>query len=241
MLLKGLLWLLTLPAVAQAQFTFTTNSGAITITGYTGSGGAVIIPSTTNGLAVTSIGDSAFQSCASLTSVTIPNGVTRVGNLAFFSCANLTQVAIPGSVTSLGNFAFESCLLLTGVYFAGDAPSLGATVFGYPIVPGSYDSMAVVYYRPGASGWGASFGGLPTVGWNPQVQTRGAGFGVPAGGFGFTIAGSSNLVVVVEACTNPANPCWVPVRTEILTGGSAYFSDSQWAIYPARYYRLRSP
>jgi len=31
-----LLLLLTLPAVVQAQFTFTTNNGAITITGYTG-------------------------------------------------------------------------------------------------------------------------------------------------------------------------------------------------------------
>jgi nicotinamide mononucleotide (NMN) deamidase PncC len=35
-----LLLLLTLPAVVQAQFTFTTNNGAITITGYTGPGGA---------------------------------------------------------------------------------------------------------------------------------------------------------------------------------------------------------
>jgi len=33
--------LLMRPAVVQAQFTFTTNNGAITITGYTGAGGAV--------------------------------------------------------------------------------------------------------------------------------------------------------------------------------------------------------
>ena len=51
--------LLALPAVAQAQLTFTTNADGITltITGYTGSGGAVTIPTNINGLKVTSIGD----------------------------------------------------------------------------------------------------------------------------------------------------------------------------------------
>jgi hypothetical protein len=34
--LLPLLLLLTLPAVVQAQFTFTTNNATITITGYTG-------------------------------------------------------------------------------------------------------------------------------------------------------------------------------------------------------------
>jgi hypothetical protein len=57
------IWLLCaamLPAVVQAQFTFTTNNSKITITGYTGSGGAVVIPSTMNGLPGTRIGYGAF-------------------------------------------------------------------------------------------------------------------------------------------------------------------------------------
>jgi hypothetical protein len=40
----SLLLLLALPAVVQAQFTFTTNNGAITITKYTGFGGTLTIP-----------------------------------------------------------------------------------------------------------------------------------------------------------------------------------------------------
>lgn len=55
-----LLLLVMLPAAVQAQFTFTTNNGALTITGYTGSGGDVIIPSTTNDLPITSIESFAF-------------------------------------------------------------------------------------------------------------------------------------------------------------------------------------
>ena len=52
---------LALPMLAQAQFTYTTNNGALTITGYTGSGGAVVIPAATNGYPVTSIGVDAFS------------------------------------------------------------------------------------------------------------------------------------------------------------------------------------
>ena len=50
-ILLPLLLLLVVPAVAQAQFTYETNNGTITITGYTGPGGAEIIPSTIAGLA----------------------------------------------------------------------------------------------------------------------------------------------------------------------------------------------
>jgi hypothetical protein len=70
--------LLTLPAVVQAQFTFTTNNGTATINGYTGPGGSVTIPSTTNALPLSSIGAWAFYHCTSLTNVTIPKSVTNV-------------------------------------------------------------------------------------------------------------------------------------------------------------------
>ncbi|MGD0263240.1 MAG: hypothetical protein ABSD29_26035 [Verrucomicrobiota bacterium] len=57
--------------------------------------------------------------------------------------------------------------------------------------------------------------------------------------FGFNITGSSNLVIVVEACTNLDNPVWTPLQTFTLTGSPVYFSDPQWTNYPARFYRLR--
>src|SRR6266540_3942987 len=66
-----ILLLLAPPAVAQAQFNYTTNNGTITIMGYTGPGGAVTIPSTINGLPVTRIGDQAFSYCNSLMAITV--------------------------------------------------------------------------------------------------------------------------------------------------------------------------
>jgi len=62
-----------------------TNNGAITITRYIGSGGAVavVIPDTTNGYPVTTIGTYAFLNNTNVTSVTIPNSVTSIGGFAF--------------------------------------------------------------------------------------------------------------------------------------------------------------
>jgi hypothetical protein len=75
-----------------------------TITRYTGSGGAVTIPSAINGTPVTSISGSAFSN-KRLTGVTIPDSVTTIGGSAF-SNNQLTGVTIPDSVTTIGSYAF---------------------------------------------------------------------------------------------------------------------------------------
>ena len=186
----------------------------------------------------TSIGTNAFYYCTGLTSVTIPNGLTSIRDSTFYYCTKLTSVTIPISVASIGDSAFSGCLRLTGVYFLGNAPSLG----GPFVLEG--DTHATVYYLPGTSGWGSTFGGRPTALWflpNPLILTGGPGFGVQSNAFGFITSWGTNLPVVVEACTNPANHSWSPVQTNALTDGWSYFSDPQWANSPARFYRIRSP
>ena len=113
----------------------------------------------------------------------------------------------------------------------------------FPFFPPGYEppTPTTVYFLPGTTGWGTTFGGQPTMLWNPQAQTSGASFGVHANSFGFNIAGTSNLVVVVEATTNLSSPDWQPVQTNTLTTGSVYFSDPDWTNYPGRFYRFRSP
>jgi hypothetical protein len=186
---------------------------------------------------VTSIGDSAFADCASLIGVTLPNSVTNIGDSAFSGCTGLTSVRIPSSITSLGNYAFQSCTSLNGVYFMGNAPSVD------PSAPYVFldDTNATVYYLPQTSGWYSPFGSAPAALWRPQMQTGAASLGVRTNQFGFNIAWASGMVVVVEACTNLANPIWSPVSTNALATGSSYFSDAQSAKYPRRFYRLRSP
>ena len=123
------LLLLAAPARVQAQFTFTTNNGAITITGYTGPGGAVTIPDNTNGWPVTSIGFAAFQNWASLTNVTIPDSVVTIGDYAFSGCASLAGITIPNSVTTIGDYAFQFCGGLTNFVIGTNVTSLGGGVF----------------------------------------------------------------------------------------------------------------
>lgn len=123
-----LLALLITPAAAPAQFTFTTNNDAITITGYTGPGGNVIIPSTTNGFPIASIGNGTFFFCTNLTSVTIGNNVTGIGVSAFGGCRNLTNVLMSTNVTFIGNGAFANCGM-TSIIIPNGVTSIGYETF----------------------------------------------------------------------------------------------------------------
>jgi hypothetical protein len=107
------------------------------------------------------------------------------------------------------------------------------------VFSGTYN--ATVYYLPGTTGWGTTFGGRPTALWQPAIQVNDSSFGVRTNQFGFKIAWASGQVVVVEASEDLANPIWSALQTHTLSGDALYFSDLQWTNYPGRFYRLRSP
>src|ERR1039457_7193507 len=88
--------LLLATSVAEGQFNYTTNADgcSITITGYSGAGGAVIIPAVINGRPVTGLGADAFYLCTKVTSITIPGSVRSMGDYAFYECTGLTNVII---------------------------------------------------------------------------------------------------------------------------------------------------
>jgi hypothetical protein len=183
---------------------------------------------------IASIGNYAFRFCSSLTNVTIPDSVTNIGGAAFLGCTSLTGVTIGAKVASIGDYAFTRCTSLTAVYFLGNAPTAHSEEF-------NYDPMSTVYYLPGTTNWGATFGGRPVVLWNPSIQTTNTSFGVRTNRFGFNITGTANIPIVVEASTNLAAAAWVPLQTCTLTNGLLYFSDPGWTSHPARLYRIRSP
>jgi uncharacterized repeat protein (TIGR03803 family) len=192
-------------------------------------------------------------------SYTVPDGVTTIGNEAFEGCSGLTSITIPDSVSNVGDEAFQDCANLTNAYFEGNSPGFGASVFGPPfptitpfgIIPPDLDP-ATLYYLPGTTGWDIGHlllsgepidvpTGLPAFQWLPQIETSDGNFGMRGNRFGFNLSWAGSRTVVVEACTNLANPVWLPIWTNTLSGGSSYFSDQQLASFPGRFYRVISP
>jgi hypothetical protein len=219
------------PAYSSADGVLFNKSQTTLIQYPSGKAGAYAIPNS-----VTGIEFLAFYRCTGLTSVTIGNGVSSMSDYAFEYCESLTSVTIGNGFTGFSDYAFDYCTNLTGVYFKGNAPSPGSYMF-------TGDNQTIGYYLPGTTGWGvfSTNTGLPVVLWTPQVQSSGASFGVRTNHFGFNINWASGMTVVVEACTNVANPTWYPIGTTTLTGDSAYFSDPQWTNYTRRFYRLTMP
>jgi len=123
--------------------------------------------------------------------------------------------------------------MLSAVYFLGNMPVVPGTVF--------VDTEATVYYLPGTTGWTSTCGDVQTALWNPLAQTHDGKFGVRTNQFGFAITGTTNIPIVVEACTDISSPGWVQLQSCTLTNGSVYFSDPQWTNYSRRFYRIRSP
>jgi len=101
-----------------------------------------------------------FKSCSSLVSITIPSSAQSIEPFAFEGCTSLTSITIPASITNIASYAFYACTNLANIYFKGNVP-VGASdgsVF-------ARCNKATVYYRPGTTGWGPTFGGRPTAVW----------------------------------------------------------------------------
>ena len=158
--------------------------------------------------------------------------------------ACLFAFAMAGSTLTIGVLAgigyipsgqFAGCTNLMAVYFMGNAPALGDPDF-------DATSNATVYYLPGTTGWGPTFGGRPTAPWvlpRPLILTHDLRFGVQSNRLSFVISWATNVPVVVEASASLTNPGWSPISTNTLIGGTSSFSDPEWTNHPSRFYRLR--
>ncbi len=147
--MKKMIWLfLLLPAVVQAQFSFITNSGSIIITGYTGSGGAVVVPDMTNGLPVTSIGGGAFENKTSVTSVTLGTNLTSIGSAAFRWCHGLTNVTLGPNLASVDEYGFYGCSSLVRVAIPSSLTSIGPMAFACISAPSSLIAIDVATNNP---------------------------------------------------------------------------------------------
>jgi hypothetical protein len=178
----------------------------------------------------------AFAACRGLTQITLPNTLTNISEGAFSECDNITTITIPKSVLWIDDSAFFTAAQLQSVFFAGNAP--GITVR-------SFETRPKFYYLPGTTGWGEFTNTFPALNatvllWNPQAQTADSEFGFRDHQFGFTITGTPEIPIVIEAATELDTP-WTTLQSCTLTNGAIYFSDPDSINHPRRIYRLRSP
>ena len=90
------------------EFTFEEQDGAITVTGYSGSGTVLSVPQTINELPVVAIEEYAFED-SELQQITLPEGLQTIGTGAFSNNIYMTKVELPETVTDIQGGAFWNC------------------------------------------------------------------------------------------------------------------------------------
>jgi uncharacterized repeat protein (TIGR02543 family) len=123
----------TVPIVSHAssgiEFITTRTDEGLTITGYAGTGGEVLIPSAIDGLPVIAISPGAFYDMPGITGVTIPGSISVIGGSAFDNCVNLASVTISSGVKSIGQGAFRGCVSLTSITIPDGVLDIGEQAF----------------------------------------------------------------------------------------------------------------
>ena len=116
------------PVPEDSGFSYViTNEGAV-ITGYSGSGTDISIPSALGGYNVSMIAAEAFKGNSSIRSLSI-DSIMIIGEYAFADCSSLGSVTINGIVNGIGAGAFSNCSSLRNVTVNGMAFAVVTSAF----------------------------------------------------------------------------------------------------------------
>ncbi len=118
-----------LHAIEFGDYSVKFKGSGIIITGYSGAGGAVTIPSSILGKPVVSIGDDVFKSRTDILSIAIPGSVKDIGHRAFGGCIGLTSLDLPNGLTSIGGFSFAGCHGFPTVAIPSTVTNIGVNAF----------------------------------------------------------------------------------------------------------------
>ncbi|MBN8249010.1 MAG: leucine-rich repeat domain-containing protein [Verrucomicrobia bacterium] len=176
------------------------------------------------------LGQESF-SISALENLLLPASLSEIGALAFANSVNLTAITVPDAVAQIGFDAFAGATNLASAYFLGNAPNAERL---FPT-----DPAPTVYYLPGTTGWGTSYGWAPTAHWvpvasNPQFS---------GGQFATSVDGPVSLVIVLESRPSlDASARWEPVVTNAIPESSRLtLTDTTSGESGIRLYRVQSP
>ena len=259
----------TVTAAQSGDYTYTVNGSVATVTGYTGTGGTITIPSTLGGYTVGAIGE-AFHNNKNVVSVTIPNSVTTIGDAAFDQCQLLSSAVLGTGVTSIGNYSFDSDGYLVSVNLPSSLTSIGTAAFADTAIsavniPSGVTSIGLGAFYRTTSLWSINvdpanlnYASVDGVLYNKTMTTliefpyRGGGYLIPNGVV--TIATNAFATCPLFSVTLPNSVttisdgafsgCTYMSRVNIGSGVTSIGNNSFWldpALYSVTFYGLVAP
>ena len=114
---------------APAGVNTTVADGKVTVTGYTGTATALVIPQIFNGYPVVAVAESAFLNNTTLTSISLPASVTAIGASAFKGCTALKAIDVPAGVTEINADTFNGCSAMESAVLPNAITRIGARAF----------------------------------------------------------------------------------------------------------------
>lgn len=102
-------------------FVYSVGEGEVTLVGYYGEAGDIVIPAAYLEKPVTVIGELAFANNTTVTKVVIGENVLTIYGGAFGNCVNLEEVSISSNLRMMNNLVFSGCTGLKKVTVEGDA------------------------------------------------------------------------------------------------------------------------
>lgn len=132
----------------SGDFEYFENEKGITVSGYLGKGGDIVIPDTIDGKAVTEIGIRVFARNKTVKSVKFPATLEKIGNGAFSDCEGIEKLELPSSLKEIGSAAFKCCTALTEINIPQGVETVGNDAFAFN------DGLIKVVLPEGVKNWG---------------------------------------------------------------------------------------
>ncbi len=228
-------------ATYEAQWTITTSSspsygGTTTGAGTYNDGTTATVSATPNG-------------CYNFTNWTVGGtAVSTSTSYTFTASTNEALVAIFGPITYALNTTSSPAgtgnVSGGGTYYCDSVAQITATPgtgYFFHAWSGTGTGSYTGTNNPASATMNGNIGETASFLPVPVFQTINTRFGSTDNAFGFTITGTTNIIIVIEACTNLIQPAWLPLQTNVLTNTVLKFSDPQWTNYHDRFYRFLVP
>lgn len=122
--------------------------GTYMITGYSGSGGALVIPDKFNNITISEIGKNAFNEIKTITSITFNStGLKKINDSAFYNCTKVVgPLILPEGLTYVGNYSFNFQYGITEFHIPSTLTSMGGS---YPLWRGNCPNLSKVTVAEG--------------------------------------------------------------------------------------------